>query len=179
MPTGDGIFIFVTLLVKVKNPLIINNKMKIKLLSFTTCIAAMLLFAGLASAQKCTENGSIKRVSKASAGKYETVTFEVLSKSPNFEVTTARPPFSEYGSEKTLRIRGTYYKSVVFRDINWTCKITESLSAKTSNIKAVKNIEQFEGQAEYIIGYAKKGSYVGQTSKRTKRGKYIILKFKK
>lgn len=153
--------------------------MKIKLLSFTACVAAILLFSGLASAQKCTENGSIKRVSKASSGKYETVTFEILSKSPNFEVTNANPPFSEYGSEKTLRIRGTYFKSVVFRDINWTCKITESLSAKTSNIKAVKNIEQFEGQAEYIIGYAKKGSYVGQTATRTKRGKLIILKFKK
>jgi hypothetical protein len=94
-------------------------------------------------------------------------------------VTNVRPPFSEYGSEKTLRIRGTYFKSVVFRDINWMCKITESLSAKTSNIRAVKNIELFEGQAEYIIGYAKKGSYVGKTSTKTKRGRLIALKFKK
>ena len=153
--------------------------MKIKLLSVTACLAAILTFAGFASAQKCTENGSIKRVSKASAGKYETVTFEVLSKDPNFEITTARPPFSEYGSEKTLRIRGTYFKSIVFRGINWTCKIAESFSAKTANIKAVKSIEQFEGQVEYIIGYAKKGSYVGKTATSTKRGKLIVLKFRK
>lgn len=153
--------------------------MKNKILTVAALFIAFLALTNSAVAQKCTEDGSIKRVSKASAGKYETVTFEVLSKEPTFEVTTARPPFSEYGSEKTLRIRGSYFKSIVFRGIYWECKITESLSAKTANIKAVKSIEQFEGQAEYIIGFAKKGSYVGQTSTPTKRGKLIVLKFKK
>lgn len=137
------------------------------------------MLSGLAAAQKCTEDGTIKRVTKASSGKYETVRFEMLIKEPTFEVTNAKPPFSMYGSEKRLRIKGTYFKSIVIRGINWTCKIVENFTAATSNIKAIKSVEQFEGQVEYIIGYAKKGSYAGESITKTKKGSIVVLKFKK
>lgn len=154
--------------------------MKSKTLIFTTAFAAVLAFAGLTSAQiKCTETGTIRSVSKASSGNFETVTFDVMIKDPDFKVSKARPPFSQYGSEKRLRIRGNYHQSIVFRGINWECKIAEALSAKTSNIKAVKNIEQFEGQVEYIIGYDKRGSYVGRSVVRTRKGSRVTLKFRK
>ncbi len=155
--------------------------MKNRLIGLAAVFAAVLIFSSIATAQlqKCTEDGSIKRVTKSTSGKYETVTFEVLSASPDFKVSNATPPFSEYGSEKRLRIKGKYFKSIVLRGINWTCKIGESFSAKTSNIAAVKSVEQFEGQVEYIIGFSKKGSYVGQTVNKTKNGSLVVLKFKK
>ena len=74
--------------------------MKIKTMIFAAAFAVVLTLAGLTSAQiKCTEDGTIRSVSKASAGNFETVTFDVLIKKPDFKVTRARPPFSEYGSE--------------------------------------------------------------------------------
>jgi hypothetical protein len=156
-----------------------NLKMKTKTFRLVALFTAILTLSTFAAAQKCTEDGTIKRVTKASSGKYETVTFEMLIKKPDFGVTNAHPPFSEYGSEKRLRIKGTYFKSIVLRGINWTCTIAESFAAKTSNIQAVKSVEQFEGQVEYIIGYAKKGTYVGETVTKTKKGSILVLRFKK
>jgi hypothetical protein len=155
--------------------------MKNKLMVIVAVCAAILMMSSLSMAQLkiCTEDGSIKRVTKSAAGKYETVTFEVLYDSPKYNVSNAKRPFSEYGSEKRLRIRGKQFKSIVFTGVNWTCKIGEKLSAKTSNITAVKSIEQFEGQVEYIIGYNRKGSYVGETSTRFGKGRKIVLKFKR
>lgn len=155
--------------------------MKIRPFALLAAIAAVLMFSAASQAQsnRCHEDGSIKRVTKASSGNFETVTFEVLIKKPDFAVKNARPPFQEYGSEQRLRINGPYYKSIVLRGINWECTIGERFAAKTSNIKAVKSIEQFEGQVEYIVGYAKKGSFVGQTTTRTRSGSLITLKFKR
>ena len=155
--------------------------MKNKFIGLIAVFAAVLMLSSISMAQlqKCTEVGSIKRVTKSAAGKYETVTFEVLSGSPDYKVSNTKPPFSEYGSEKPLRIKGKYFKSIVLKGINWTCKIGESFSAKTSNIAAVNSVEQFEGQVEYIIGYNRKGSYVGETSTRFGKGRKIVLKFKR
>ena len=154
--------------------------MKIKTTIFVAAFAAIMVLSGLTAAQiKCTEAGTIRSVTKASSGNFETVTFDVMNKKPDFKVSKARPPFSQYGSEERLRIRGNYFQSIVFRGINWECKITEALSAKTNNIKAVRSIEQFEGQVEYIIGYNKRGSYVGQSVTRTRKGSRVTLKFKK
>lgn len=157
-----------------------NLFMKSKTFRLVALCAAILTMSTFAAAQKkCTEDGTIKRVTKASSGKYETVTFEMLIKDPTFEVSTAKPPFSIYGSEKRLKIAGPYYKSIIIRGINWECTIGEDLKGRTSNIKAVKSVEQFEGQVEYIIGYAKKGSYVGEKLTKTKKGSLLALKFKK
>ncbi len=144
-------------------------------------IAAVMTFANISPSQshRCHEDGVIRSVTKARSGNFETVTFDVLIKKPDYTVSDAKPPFQEYGSEKRLRITGPHYKSIVFRGINWECTIGERFAAKTSNIKAVKSIEQFEGQVEYIVGYAKRSSYIGVTSTRIPRGRRIVLKFKK
>lgn len=141
----------------------------------------MILFAIVTPAQtkRCSEAGSIRRVAKSAAGNFETVTFDVLIKKPDYTVSTDKPPFQEYGSEKRLRIAGPYYKSIVFRGINWECTIGESFGAKTSNIKAVKSIEQFEGQVEYVIGYRSHSSYMGVTATSIPRGRRITIKFRK
>lgn len=154
--------------------------MKIKFLNLVAVCAAILMMSAFADAQqkRCTEDGSIKRVTKASSGKFETVTFEILNRNPTYEVTTAKPPFSMYGSERRLRIAGPNYKSIVIRDIAWMCRIAEDLKGTTVNIKAVKSVEQFEGQVEYIIGYAKRGSFVGESITKTKKGSLVVLKFR-
>lgn len=153
--------------------------MKTKLFMIAAAFAAMLLLAGLVSAQKCTEPGSIKRVTKTRSGNFEYVTFEVLSADPDYKVSNAKPPFSEYGSEKRLRITGPYYKSVVIKGIFWTCKIGENFSARTSAITAVKSVEQFEGQAEYIIGYKAKSKFVSSYATGTGDRRNVTLKFKR
>jgi len=118
-------------------------------------------------------------VTKARNGNFETVTFDVQSSKPDYEVKTEKPPFQEYGSEKQIRIAGKYYKSVYFKSVAWTCTIAEKLKASTSNIVAVRNIEQFEGYVNYIIGFRQKGSYVGTTASTTGNRTKIAVKFRR
>lgn len=177
-----AIFIFDPTVKKIKIERVKILKMKSKQFIIVTVSAAILMFAGLASAQKrCNETGSIKSVTKSSSGNFELVTFEVLSAKPTFKVSNSHPPFSMYGSEKPLRIKGNAFKSVVIRDVVWTCTIAENLSAKTSTITAVKNVEQFEGQVEYVVGYSTRSKFVSSSSTHTRGGKStkITLKFKK
>ena len=155
--------------------------MKNKFYILAAVFAAIFAFSTLtfAQMQHCTEDGSIKRVTKSVSGNFELVTFEVLTSDPAYTVTTAKPPFSEYGSEKPLHINGPFYKSIVFTGINWTCKISENLSAATTTIKAVKNVEQFEGQVEYIIGYKTKNKFVSSYKTGTGSSRKVVLKFKR
>ncbi len=155
--------------------------MKNKFFILAAVFAALFAFSTLSYGQlkRCTEDGSIKRVTKSVSGNFELVTFEVLSDDPAYKVTTAKAPFSEYGSEKPLKIKGPNYKSIVFTGINWTCKISEKLSAGTTTITAVKNVEQFEGQVEYIIGYKTKGKFVSSYKTGSGSSRKVVLKFKK
>lgn len=154
--------------------------MKNKLFIMAAVCAAILAFSGIASAQmaNCSEPGSILRVTKSRAGRFELVTFEVKANDPNYEVTNAKPPFQMYGDEKILRIKGKAFKSIVFRGINWTCNIRENFRAATTTIMAVKNIEQFEGQVEYIIGYSNKSKFVGASASGVGSTK-VVLKFRR
>lgn len=154
--------------------------MKKKLLILVSIFAILLTAAIVGVAQeRCSEVGSILSVVRGKSGKYETVTFTVNSTEPDYEVRTARPPFQEYGSEDILRIRGPYYKSVFFKGVMWTCSILENFRTKTTNIGAPRNIEQFEGHVEYIVGYRRKGSYVGTTKTVSKGKTKIVVKFRK
>ena len=155
--------------------------MKNKIFILAAVFAATFAFSTVtfAQQQRCTEDGSIKRVTKSVSGNFELVTFEVLSTDPAYKVTTAKVPFSEYGSEKPLHIKGPYYKSIVLTGINWTCKISEKLSAATTTITAVKSVEQFEGQVEYIIGYKTKGKFVSSYKTGTGNSRKVVLKFKR
>lgn len=146
------------------------------------CLGCLLVVSAALAARaqdRCTDEGSIASVVRARSGKHETVTFTVNSTEPNYEVTTARPPFQQYGQEKILRLRGPYYKAVSFRGIMWTCIIREDFRTKTTNIAVPRNIEQFEGHVEYIIGYRRRGSYIG-TTKTVSNGKTkIVVKFRR
>ena len=156
--------------------------MKNKFFILAAVFAAIFALSTASSAQKlqnCSEDGSIKRVTKSVSGNFELVTFEVLSADPAYKVTNSRPPYSMYGSEKPLYIKGPFYKSIVFTGVNWTCKIRENLSASTKTITAVKSVEQFEGQVEYIIGYKTKGKFVSSYKTGTGSSRKVVLKFKK
>jgi len=84
-----------------------------------------------------------------------------------------------YGSEKILRIKGNFFKSIVFRDVAWMCEIAENFSAPTSTIMAVKKIEQFEGQVEYVIGYRTRSKFVSSYVTGTGSSRKVVLKFKR
>ena len=157
-----------------------KNYMKNKFFIVLAVSFIIFVFSGIAMAQLpyCSEPGSIMRVTKSRSGKFELVTFELKANDPNYEVTNAKPPFQMYGSERILRIKGKAFKSIVFRDIAWQCKIRENLSAPTSTITAVKSIEQFEGQVEYIIGYSNKSKFVSSYVYGVGSSK-VVLKFKR
>ena len=154
--------------------------MKKKLLITFAAFAVIFVFSNVATAQlaNCSEPGSILRVTKSRAGNFEYVTFEVKANDPNYSVKNAKPPFQNYGDDHVIHINGKTYKSVVFRDVNWTCKIRENFRAATTAIQGVKLIEQFEGQVEYIIGYSNKSKYVGVTASGVGSTK-VTLKFKR
>ena len=154
--------------------------MRNKLLILGTSCAFLMIFALSSVAQsKCTESGSIRSVTKARSGGFETVTFDVQSAKPDYEVTTQKAPFQDYSGDKTIRIKGPYYKSIYFKSVNWTCNIVENLKAPTTNVAGVKNIEQFEGYVNYIVGFRKKGSYVGTTKTTTGNRTKVVLKFRR
>lgn len=158
----------------------IKNYMKNKFFIVLSVSFVIFVFSGIAMAQLpyCSEPGSIMRVTKSRSGKFELVTFEIKANDPNYSVTNAKPPFQQYGSEKILRIKGKVFKSIVFREVNWTCKIRENFSAATTTVMAVKSIEQFEGQVEYIIGYSNRSKYVGVSASGVGSTK-VVLKFRR
>jgi hypothetical protein len=149
------------------------------LIAIALC-AVVFAFSSVAMAQmpNCNEPGSIMRVTKSRSGKFELVTFELKANDPNYEVKNAKPPFQMYGDEKTVRIKGNAFKSIVFRDVAWQCKIRENFSAKTTTVQGIKNIEQFEGQVEYIIGYSNRSKFVSSYVYGVGSSK-VVLKFKR
>lgn len=154
--------------------------MKNKFFFILAACVMLFIFSGLTFAQeKCTEENSVKRVSKSRSGNFEYVTFDVGADAPEYSVTNAKRPFQMYGDEKILRIKGNFFKSIVFRGVYWTCVIGQNLKAATSQIMDVKNIEQFEGQVEYIIGYRAKSKYVGVSMTGTGSNRHVVLKFKR
>ncbi|MFM9905939.1 MAG: hypothetical protein ACKVQJ_15360 [Pyrinomonadaceae bacterium] len=154
--------------------------MKNKLAIIVAACASILAFStlSLAQQQKCSEPGSIKRIIKARAGNFETVTFEVVPPSPDFKITNAHRPFENYGGDP-VHIKGKYFKEVRFTGVNWTCKISENFSAATTTVTGVAQTEQFEGYVTYIVGYRTKSKYIGQSSTTSGGIRRIVLKFKR
>ena len=153
--------------------------MKNKLVVILAACAAIFAFSTITFAQgKCKEPGSIKSVIKARSGKFETVTFEVVTPGPDYKETNVKPPFEDYGGEH-VNIAGKYFKEVRFTGVNWTCKIVENFSVATSTVKGIKSTEQFEGYVTYIVGYTNKSKYVGKSSSTSGHLQKIVLKFKR
>ena len=153
--------------------------MKYKLITLAATCGMLLILSIFSFGQKCTEPRSIKRVTKAKAGNFEIVTFEVNSGNPDYSVETSHPPFTLGESDKTIHIRGKYFKSVHFKSVFWTCKIAESFSAHTTQIMDVRNTEQFEGYVTYVIGYRTKSKYVGTTKTTTGDKTKVVVKFRR
>ncbi len=153
--------------------------MKNKLLILSSVCVMVLGLSTISLAQKCTEDGAIRRVTKARTGNFETVTFEVNSTGPNYQISTAHPPFKYSEGDRLLHIRGKSFKEIQFKSVFWTCKIAENFSAHTAQIIDVKQTDQFEGYVSYVIGYRTKSKYVG-VSKSTDGGKTkVVIKFKR
>lgn len=155
--------------------------MKKKLLIFGLACMSVLTLITLASAQeRCTEDGSIRSVTKARSGNFETVTFEINGDTlpGKIEVTNEKPPIRDYGGDN-LHMKGKAFKGVHMSMVMWTCSIRENFKAKTSTIKDVRNSEQFEGYVTYVIGYSSRSKYVGKTEITGKTRSKIIIKFRR
>ena len=156
--------------------------MKNKLITLAAACCGLVLLSSAASAQmqKCTEAGSIRSVTKARSGNFETVTFEIVGSAlPEIvEVRNEKPPITNYGGDN-LHMKGPYFKSVNLRMVPWTCEIRENLGARTTTITGVKQEEQFEGYVGYAIGYTSKRKYVGVTKITGAKTSKVIVKFRR
>ena len=132
-----------------------------------------------ASAQgPCKDPGSVRSVTKTRSGNFETVTFLINDGDPEVTVSDVKPPFEDYGGTH-LRIPGKAWKEVLLRGIFWTCDIKENFRASTKTITGIKQTEQFEGQASYVIGYSSKKKYVGETNTVSGKTRRIVIKFRR
>jgi hypothetical protein len=126
---------------------------------FKTTIMKLLLFVFVIVfsneifAQNCNEPNALVSVRKRKTGHTEYVIFTLQNPvTATNTITGATPPFTQDPSGQTVHVSGCRYKKVSFRDIVWTCKVKEIMS-NTYLVKQVKNIGQFEGHIDYVIGY--------------------------
>jgi hypothetical protein len=156
--------------------------MKNKLIVLAAVTLGILGFSTVASAQlkSCSETGSIRSVTKARSGNFETVTFEIVGNilPEVVEVEDAQPPITNYGGDN-LHMKGPKFKVVNLRMVPWGCRIRENLNARTSTITGVKQTEQFEGYVSYAIGYRKTSKYVGFTKTNGGKVSKVVVKFKR
>jgi hypothetical protein len=149
------------------------------LFSASTLLLTCAVFTS-AQITRCTEKGSIRSVTKARSGNFETVTFEFNGTSlpQNREVTDETAPIENY-SGKNLHMKGKAFKGIHMNIVPWTCSIAENFKANTATIKDIRNTEQFEGYVSYVIGYTSKAKYVGKTEVTGPKTSRIVLKFKR
>jgi hypothetical protein len=155
--------------------------MRNKLLTPILIAFVLLVLSIAASAQgPCRERGSIRSITKARSGNFETVTFEMVgNKLPQIvEVRNEKPPIENYGGDN-LHLKGPYFKSVNLRMVPWTCTIRENLGARTSTITGVAQEEQFEGYVGYAIGYQGRSNYVGISKTTGRKTSKVVVKFKR
>ena len=155
-------------------------KNKLTIIVALCCGIVMLTLAAPAQMQRCSEPGSIRSITKAVSGNFETVTFELVGRGlpDKVEVGDVKPPIENYGGDN-LHMRGRAFKSVFFAMVPWTCEIRENFKAKTSAIRDIKQIEQFEGYVSYVIGYSTRSKYAGKTVLYGRRVTKVIIKFKR
>jgi hypothetical protein len=159
----------------------VQQHMKNKILIALSVTSALFALSIAASAQApCKEDGSIRSVTKARSGNFETVTFEIVGSTlPQIvEVRNEKPPITNYGGDN-LHMKGPYFKSVNLRMVPWTCDIRENFRVRTSTITGVKQEEQFEGYVGYAIGYTSKRKYVGVTKTIGAKTSKVVVKFRR
>jgi hypothetical protein len=142
----------------------------------------LLGLATVASAQPCTDPGSILSVKNTSAGSYEYVTFRLkrpLNSGYGYSVSTVTGSFTEEPSGNSVAITGPKYKRIRFKGITWTCEIAESFSLPKTAIKAIKKLEQHEGIVVYVVGYRSASTYISTSSTNSGSIRKVVMKFKK
>jgi hypothetical protein len=138
----------------------------------------LILAPSFARAVNCIEPNSIVSVSNSKSGRFEYVTFKFKTPPalPQFSVSNVVPPFIQDDSGETTTVLGTHWTQVKFERMNWTCSTRQLLSLPKTAIKAVKNIEQFEGQIVYVIGRSAASHFI--SAKATRINNYMLIKIK-
>ena len=151
---------------------------KLLLLGFSS-FAVFLLSADI-SAQFCSEPGSIRRVRNTTAGNVEFVVFDVfLPPNPNYAVSAASSPFVHGSSGEPVNIKGGRFRKIRFEGVVWTCRTREMLTLPRSAIKDVKNLEQFEGIIEWVVGYRSSARYLTTYYYDVGSIRKVVMKFRK
>lgn len=155
-------------------------KSTLTILAALCCGILTCVVTASAQTRRCTEEGSIRSITKARSGNFETVTFEIAGRGlpSKAEVRDEKPPIEDYGGEN-LHMKGRVFKSVFFGIVPWTCEIRENFKARTTTIRDIKQTEQFEGYVSYVIGYTARSKYAGQSVIYGKRTTRFIVKFKR
>src|ERR1041385_1280174 len=145
-----------------------------------TICGLLTLLASMLVANPCTEPGSMRRVVKTNSGKFEYVIFEFNKPAnPQLSLMTERPPFEQDGSGDPVSVKGNFFKVATFNGVVWTCDIREDLSARTTAIRDVKSIGQFEGTVSYAVGYGKRNQFVSGYWNNAGRYRRYYVKFRK
>lgn len=139
-----------------------------------------IVFApSLAIAANCNGPSSIVRVSNSASGGFEYVDFKIKKPAaPRFFTTNVLPPFLEDPSGTPINIAGSHWTKIQFRDVDSYCSILQFLSLPKPAIRAIKNIEQFEGQISFIVGRSASSHYISTKVKNGVAFTTVRVKFK-
>ena len=150
-------------------------------LKFLAAIAlGLLALTSAASAEPCTENGSLKRVTNTRDSKFDYVTFEIQRPAkPRYEVTDETGPFTEGDSGEPVAVTGDKFKQITFRSIPWGCTIVEKFSLPGGAIVDIKKTDQLEGFITYVIGYPTGASYVDTRNSDVGSVRKIVMRFRR
>lgn len=144
------------------------------------CLAVILTILSTTPtlAAVCTSSNAIIKVENQKIGVREVVDFYIRTPFAGVFMVTAAPNgnFIQDGSGNPVSVAGNRWTDVKFRNMNWMCSSSTIFSLPKPIVKDIKNIGQFEGQIEYVIG-RRNGHYLGQTMTTAGSMKRLRLKF--
>jgi hypothetical protein len=152
----------------------------IPMLKFFTAAATVLLLSGTPGfAATCNTPNSIVSYRNFSSGGFEFVEFKFKKPAtPDFTVSAASPPFSNT-ADQVIPVAGSLHTKIVFRGVDWMCTVQRFITTPKPAIKAVKLIEQFEGQLEFVIGRSAASHYYSTRSISAGAYQLVRLKFRR
>jgi hypothetical protein len=146
---------------------------------FTATAIFMLLGGTLGVAATCNTPNSIISYRNFSSGGFEFVEFKFKKPAtPDFTVSAATPPFSDT-SDKVIPVAGALHTKIIFRGVDWMCTVQRFITTPKPAIKAVKLIDQFEGQLEFVIGRSAASHYYSTRSISAGAYQLVRLKFRR
>ncbi len=146
---------------------------------FAVTLGVIFFLSTVGVSQTCTETGSIKKVTNTSIGNYEYVIFDFIQESaPDYEVSTASKPFTDYSGDETIAVRGNKFKKIVFKSFYWMCETPIKTTTRTA-VKDVKELWRFEGIAEYVVGFRTNSRYIATYHYNVGSITKVVIKFRK